>query len=52
MIAERIAANKAFQGPDGQFTPTGSGRSERNGLSEGEVVRLERENPLAASSMP
>jgi peptidyl-prolyl cis-trans isomerase D len=48
MIAERIAANKAFQGPDGQFDPNRFRQIlERNGLSEGEVVRLEKENLLA-----
>jgi peptidyl-prolyl cis-trans isomerase D len=48
MIAERIAANKAFQGPDGQFDPDRFRQIlARNGLSEGEVVHLEKESLLA-----
>jgi peptidyl-prolyl cis-trans isomerase D len=48
MIAERIAANKAFQGPDGQFDANRFREIlARNGLSEGEVVHLEKESLLA-----
>jgi peptidyl-prolyl cis-trans isomerase D len=48
MIAERIAANKAFQGPDGQFDPNRFREIlARNGLSEGEIVHLEKESLLA-----
>jgi peptidyl-prolyl cis-trans isomerase D len=47
MIAERIAANKAFQGADGQFDPNRFRQIlANNGLSEGEVVKLEKESLL------
>jgi peptidyl-prolyl cis-trans isomerase D len=48
MIADRIATNKAFQGPDGQFDANRFREIlARNGLNEGEVVHLEKESLLA-----
>src|SRR5262245_51801738 len=48
MIAERIASNKAFQGVDGQFDPNRFRQIlASNGLSEGEVVHLEKESLLS-----
>ncbi len=48
MIAERIASNKAFQGPNGQFDANRFRQIlASNGLSEGEVVNLEKESLLS-----
>ena len=47
LIAERIASNKAFQGADGQFDANRFRQIlASNGLSEGEVVALEKESLL------
>ena len=48
MIAERITSNKAFQGPNGQFDANRFRQIlASNGLSEGEVVNLEKESLLS-----